>query len=87
MCDKKIVPCFLTAEQKDDRVTICTDREQAQNNSNFMFSLITGDECWVSGYDPETKHVIPVEHGIISTKENMAGEVQCQDHVDCILLH
>ena len=37
-------------EQKDDRMSICTDlRDQAQNDPNFMFLVITGDECWVYG--------------------------------------
>ena len=54
----KFVPCLLTAEQKDDRVSICTDlRDRAQNDPNFMSSVITGDECWVYGYDPETKQM------------------------------
>ena len=54
----KFVPHLLTSEQKDDRVSICTDlREQAQNDSNFMSSVITGDECWVCGYDLEMKHM------------------------------
>ena len=58
MCDCKIVPCLLTAELKDDHVTICTDlRERARNDSNFMSSVITGDECRVCGYDPEMKHM------------------------------
>ena len=84
----KFVPRLLMAEQKDDHVTICTDlRERAQNESNFMFSLITGDECWVYVYDPETRHVLPFKQGIRSTKESTASEVQCEDHVDCILLH
>jgi hypothetical protein len=43
----KFVPRLLTAEQ-DDRVLICTDLcERAQNNPNFMSSVITGDESWV----------------------------------------
>jgi len=43
----KSVPRLLTAEQKDDRVSIRTDlRDQAQNDPNFMSSVITGDECW-----------------------------------------
>jgi len=42
----KFVPRLLTAEQKDDRVSICTDlRDRDQNDPNFMFSVITGDEC------------------------------------------
>jgi len=52
----KFVPRLLTAEQKDDRVSIYTDlHDRAQNNPNFMSSVNTGDECWIYGYDPETK--------------------------------
>ena len=51
----KFVPCLMTVEQTDDRVSICTDlHEQAQNDPNFMSSVITGDKSWVCGYDPET---------------------------------
>jgi len=54
----KFVPHLLTAEQKDDLVSICTDlRERAQNNPNFISSVITGDESWVYCYDPETKQM------------------------------
>jgi len=54
----KFVPCLLTAEQKDDRMSVCTDLcDRAQNDSNFMSSVITGDECWFYGYDPETKQM------------------------------
>ena len=54
----KFVPRLLMAEQKDDRVSICTDlREQAQSDPNFMSSVITGDESWFYGYDPETKQI------------------------------
>ena len=52
------VPRLLTAEQRDDRVSICTDlHDRAQNDPNFMFSVITSDKCWVYGYDPETKQM------------------------------
>ena len=54
----KFVPRLLTAEQKDDRMSICTNlHEQAENDPNFMSSVITGDKCWVYGYDPETKQM------------------------------
>jgi len=54
----KFVPRLLTAEQKDERVSICTDlRDRAQNDPKFMSSVITGDECWAYGYDPETKQM------------------------------
>ena len=39
-------------------MSICTDlRDQAQNDPKFMSSVITGDECWVYAYDPETKQM------------------------------
>jgi len=54
----KLVPRLLTAEQKDDRVSICTDlHDRAQNDLNFMSSVITGDKCWFYRYDPETKQM------------------------------
>ena len=54
----KFVPRLLTAEQKDGRVSVCTDlRDRAQNDPNFMSSVNTGDECWIYGYDPETEQM------------------------------
>jgi len=54
----KFVPCLLTAEQKDDRLSVCTDPcDQTQNDPHFMSSVITGGECWVYGYDLETKQM------------------------------
>jgi len=52
----KFVPRLLTAEQKDDHVSVCTDLcERAQNDPKFTSSVITGEESWVYVYDPETK--------------------------------
>jgi len=49
---------LLKVEQKDDYVSLCTDLcDQDQNDPKFMSSVITGDECWVYGYDPETKQM------------------------------
>ena len=55
----KLVPRLLTAEQKDDRVSLCTDlRDGAQNDPNFMssvtnagFTVMTGKQskCPPSG--------------------------------------
>ena len=82
----KFVPRLLKAKQKDNRVSVCTDLlDQAQNDANFMSSIITGDEYWVYGYDPETKQMS--SQWSTSTEESTAGEVQYQDHVDCVLRH
>jgi len=46
----KFVPRLLTAEQKDDRVSICTDlRERAQNDPNFMSSVIQAQGHYFKG--------------------------------------
>jgi transposase len=44
----KFVPRLLTPEQKELR-------QRALDDSSFMSRVITGDESWVYGYDPETK--------------------------------
>ena len=52
----KFVPRLLTQEQKDNRVAICQELlDRANDDGNFMESIITGDETWVYGYDVETK--------------------------------
>ena len=54
----KFVPRLLTAEQKDDRLSFCSDLcDRAQNDPNFTSSINTGDSCWVYSYDPETKQM------------------------------
>jgi len=52
----KFVPRLLTPEQKVHRVAICKEiRQRAVGDPSFMSRVITGDESWVYGYDPETK--------------------------------
>lgn len=52
----KFVPRLLSNDQKESRVIACTDlKEQLKNDPRFMEKVITGDETWIYGYDPETK--------------------------------
>jgi hypothetical protein len=52
----KFVPRLLSQEQKEFRLSISLElHNRANSNSGFLRSLITGDESWVYGYDPETK--------------------------------
>ena len=38
------------------RVTVCTElRQLASDDESLLSRVITGDESWVYGYDPETK--------------------------------
>ncbi len=55
----KFVPKILTEPQKWTRMTVCDDNIKLLCDSDdpeqFMKSVITGDETWVSTFDPETK--------------------------------
>ncbi|KAL4100983.1 hypothetical protein QTP88_021004 [Uroleucon formosanum] len=51
----KFVPRLLTLEQKENRLTICQDLKNRCADVNLIKNIITGDETWVYGYDPETK--------------------------------
>ncbi|KAL4141749.1 hypothetical protein QTP88_004326 [Uroleucon formosanum] len=52
----KFVPKLLSGEQKENRKQIATDLLECSESDDFFFkSIITGDETWVYGYDPETK--------------------------------
>ena len=52
----KFVPRILTAGQKQQRVKVCTElRQLASDDETFLSRVITDDESWVYGYDPQTK--------------------------------
>jgi hypothetical protein len=52
----KFVPRLLAPQQKEHRVTICQElRQRALEDPSFMSRVITGDESWVCGHDPEIK--------------------------------
>jgi histone-lysine N-methyltransferase SETMAR len=52
----KFVPRLLSNDQKEHRVAVCRElKDQARDDPNFISKVITGDESWVYGYDPETK--------------------------------
>jgi len=52
----KFVPKLLTMEQEQLRLEIAQDMlDCVESDSNFLNTVITGDESWVYGYDPETR--------------------------------
>ena len=52
----KFVPRILTADQKQQRVYVCTElRQLASDDGTFLSRVITGDRRWVNGYELETK--------------------------------
>ena len=52
----KFIPKLLTTEHKDLRSEIAQDNlEMVSDDENVLKKVITGDESWVYGYDPETE--------------------------------
>ena len=52
----KFIPKLLTTEQKDVLSKISQDNlEMVSDDENVFKKVITGDESWVYGFDPETK--------------------------------
>jgi histone-lysine N-methyltransferase SETMAR len=53
----KFVPRLLTDDQKQHRLEVRMKlKEQVRNDPDFLSKVVTCDECWIYGYDPETKH-------------------------------
>jgi hypothetical protein len=52
----KFVSRILTTEQKEQHINMCEELCQiASDNATFLSRVITGDESWIYGYDPEPK--------------------------------
>ena len=52
----KFIPKLLTEQQKELHVEIAQGMLDCANNDlEFMKTIITGDETWVYGYNPESK--------------------------------
>ena len=55
MC-AKMVPNNLTTEQKVNRRDVCLDLlDRLEREAEFFSRVITGDESWILGCEPETK--------------------------------
>jgi len=53
----RFVPRLLNNDQKALCISVFRELEQqARDDPNFISNIITSDETWVYGYDPETKH-------------------------------
>jgi len=52
----KFVPRLLTEDQRKSRLAVCQDLKRGlENDPNLLSRVITGDESWRCGYDPESK--------------------------------
>jgi hypothetical protein len=53
---EKFMPRLLSNDQKARRLSVCRElKQQTRDDPNFISNVITGDEPWVYGYEPETK--------------------------------
>ena len=79
----KFLTRILTADQMQQRVSVCTElRQLGSDDETFLSRVITDDKSWVYGYDPETKRnppsgKSPRHHGLKCQR----GEKQSQEHV------
>jgi hypothetical protein len=52
----RFVPRLLSNDQKAHHICVCRElKQQARDDPNFISNIITGDETWMFGCDPETK--------------------------------
>ena len=73
----KFVPKMLTAEQKQLRVEVSQDMLDSTNSdADFLNTIITGDESWLYGYDPETKSQSSQWKQSSSPRPKMARQVR-----------
>jgi len=67
----KFVPGILTVEQKQERLSVSLElRDRAASDSSFLGNVITGDETWVYGYDPDTGfRVLNGNHSVLLVRK------------------
>jgi archaeosine-15-forming tRNA-guanine transglycosylase len=59
---------MLSSDQKKYRFAVCTElKEQAENNPNFVSTIITGDGSWVQPRDEAA--VVSVEDSNLTVTE------------------
>jgi len=52
----KFIPCLLSEDQRASRLDVCHEmKDQLKTDPDFLSKIITADESWCYGYNPETK--------------------------------
>ena len=73
----KFVPRLLTQDQKNTCLTLCQElKNQIESNQNILSKVITGDEGWCYGYDPQTKQASNQWKTPISPRPKKARQVR-----------
>jgi len=78
----KFVPCLLTDDHREQRQTIACDLfERSCEDVQFPKNIVTDDESWVYGYDPETKQQLSQWKGPTSLRPKKGRQVQSKAKV------
>ena len=86
----RFVPRLLSDDQKAHRVSVRSElKQQARDDPIFISNIITGDETWVYGYDPETEQQLLQWKfaKITAAEKSTSSSQQCQVHVDRFFRH
>ena len=78
----KFVLRLLTQDQINTRLSLSQElKNQIESDPNFLSEIITGDEVWCYGYDPETKQASSQWKTSTSPrpKKSKTSEFKCVD--------
>jgi histone-lysine N-methyltransferase SETMAR len=72
-----ISPRILSADQKQQCINVCKELHQiVSDDATFLSRVITGDESWTYGYDPETRQQSSQWKSPNSPRPKMARQVK-----------
>jgi len=78
----KFVPWLLTEDQKNNCLNVCYDlREHVRNDPQILSKVVTRDETWCYGYDPETKQALSQWKAPNSPKVKKGQQVQLKVNI------
>ena len=84
----KFVPRLLWEDQRVNRLDACREmKHQLKTDPELLSKIITGDESWCYGYDPETKQQSSQWKSASSPRPKKARQVKSnvKKHVDLLL--
>ena len=76
-CFRKIRSLVFDRESKKNCLDVCYDlKEQVGNDPQILSKVVTGDETWCCGYNPETKQASSQWKTPYSPKAKKARQVR-----------
>ena len=73
----KFIPKLLSDKQKQHRFQVAQELiNRSENGADLLNRVITGDESWVYGYDPETKAQLSQWKSLGSPRPKKTGQSQ-----------